>query len=142
MRIAETVTEIMGLYEIFIGIRLFDVVVLISLFSLSPSLSLSQHPLTPPLFPSLPHHYHTNHRVKCAAVFNSFSSAKQLLKRDIFYDHYLSKSLTTDTDLKFKISLLAEWFITDSDADLYIRRYYPGISIPLIIDLNFNRYLK
>ena len=65
-------------------------------------------------------------RVKCAAVFQQFGASKQIIKKDLFVDQYLTKSLVTDSDFKFKVNLLAEWLISVADADSFIKSCHPG----------------
>lgn len=65
--------------------------------------------------------------MKCSAILKSFGAQKQIISRVQFTDHYLTKSLGTEQDNKFKKDLLVEWLISDSEADNYMTKHHPGI---------------
>jgi hypothetical protein len=65
--------------------------------------------------------------VKCSAVLKSFGAFRQVIRRPQFLEYYITKSLATEHDYKFKKSVLDEWLISDSDADNYLKKNYPGI---------------
>jgi hypothetical protein len=65
-------------------------------------------------------------RVKCSAILKSFGANKQVISRVQFTDYYLTKSLSTEHDNKFKKDLLAEWLISDYEIDNYMTKYHQG----------------
>lgn len=56
----------------------------------------------------------------------SFGATKQVISRVQFVDYYLTKSLSTEPDNKFKKDLLAEWLISDYEIDNYMTKYHQG----------------
>jgi len=69
-------------------------------------------------------------RFKAASALKDFGAYKNVISRDQFEDFYISRSLQTENDARFKKDILTEWLIADVEAENYLYQATTGTVKP------------
>jgi hypothetical protein len=74
----------------------------------------------------------TTATIKSHAFFKLMGCQKsdRRVKKEQFMDFYLTQSINTDTDERFRNSILDEWEVTESEINSYISHNHPRIKLP------------